>query len=64
MNKPVVNRGGISFESKRNAYRGSVNISGVRYRTKYYTSKSAARKALNTLKTSLLSSNSKTVTLR
>lgn len=64
MKKTTVNRGGVSFESKRNAYRGSVNISGVRYRTKYYTSKSAARKALNTLIQGRVSNSVKTNTLR
>lgn len=46
----LVNKmGGVSYETARNAYRGSVNILGSRYRTGYYESRLAARRALNRL---------------
>jgi len=49
MKNLIANRGGVSFEVARNAYRGSVNISGTRHRTKYYATKLGARRALTTL---------------
>jgi hypothetical protein len=48
-NATVSNRGGVSFESSRNAYRGSVNIAGKRHRTKYYPTRIGARRALTGL---------------
>lgn len=49
MKNLIVNRGGVSFEVARNAYRGSVTISGTRHRTKYYATKLGARRALTAL---------------
>jgi len=54
MKNSNVNRGGVSFETARNAYRGSVTIGGTRHRTKYYSTKLRARRALNTLINSLI----------
>ena len=53
MKNSNVNRGGVSFETARNAYRGSVSIAGTRHRTGYYPTKLRARRALNTLIKSL-----------
>jgi hypothetical protein len=47
--KNVTKLGGISFETKRSGYRGSVNLNGVRYRTKYFATELAAKRALNKL---------------
>lgn len=52
-NVTVSNRGGVSFESSRNAFRGSVNIAGKRHRTKYYATRIGARRALTSLINSL-----------
>lgn len=41
--------GGVSYESARDAYRGSVTINGVRYRTKRFATRLGARRALNLL---------------
>jgi hypothetical protein len=49
MKNSNVNRGGVSFETSRNAYRGSVTILGTRHRTKYYRTKIGARRALTSL---------------
>lgn len=43
------NIGGVSYEVSRKAYRGSVNINGVRYKTKYYPTKMGTRRVLNRL---------------
>lgn len=48
-NSTNANRGGVSYESSRNAYRGSVNIAGKRLRTKYYATRIGARRALTSL---------------
>jgi hypothetical protein len=47
--KTKANTGGVSFESSRNAFRGSVTISGVRYKTKRYATSLGAKRALNKL---------------
>ena len=57
-NVTVLNRGGVSFESSRNAYRGSVNVGGKRHRTKYYATRIGARRALTSLINSLTLSKS------
>jgi hypothetical protein len=49
----VANRGGVSYEESRSAYRGSVNIAGKRHRTKYYATRIGARRALTRLINSL-----------
>lgn len=41
--------GGVSYEADREAYRGSVTINGVRYRTKRFATRLGARRALNVL---------------
>lgn len=51
--KSNINVGGIHFETNRSAYRGGVTVNGVRYRTKYYSTKRAAQLALNRLKKEL-----------
>jgi hypothetical protein len=53
----ILNSGGISFESSTSSYRGSVNVNGVRYRTKRYETKRAAQLALTRLKKQILGSN-------
>ena len=58
MKNSIVNRGGVSFETARNAYRGSVNVDGVRHRTKYYPTKIGAKRALTALINTLSSLNS------
>ena len=45
----VNSMGGVSYETGRDAFRGSVNILGSRYKTKYYSTRLAARRALNRL---------------
>lgn len=55
MKNTVTNRGGVSFESARNAYRGSVNIAGTRHRTKYYATRIGAKRALTALINSVAS---------
>jgi hypothetical protein len=45
--------GGVSYESARDAYRGSVTINGVRHRTKRFATRLGARRALNQLIKSL-----------
>lgn len=52
-NVVTIPTGGVSFETQRNAYRGSVSVNGMRYRTKYYTSRSSALRALNQLRSQL-----------
>ena len=43
------NIGGVSYESNRNSYRGSVNIEGRRFRTKRYPTRIGAKRALTSL---------------
>ena len=52
----VVPNGGVSFESARNSYRGSVTVNGVRRRTAYFKTRRAALKALSTLRETILMS--------
>ena len=42
--------GGVSFESSRTKYRGSVTIEGIRFKTSYYSTKRGAQLALTKLK--------------
>lgn len=51
----VKNLGGVSFETRRSSYRGSVTLNGVRHRTKYFATRLGAKRALNKLITSLTS---------
>lgn len=44
-----LNKGGVSFEKARNAFRGSVNIGGARHRTRYYKTALGAKRALTAL---------------
>lgn len=53
----ILNSGGVSFESSTSSYRGSVNVNGVRYRTKRYETKRAAQLALTRLKKQILTNN-------
>lgn len=48
MNKKL-KLGGVSFESGRNAYRGTVTINRVRLKTKRYSTRLGAKRALNKL---------------
>lgn len=48
MNKKL-NTGGVSFESGRNAYRGTVTINRVRLKTKRFATRLGAKRALNKL---------------
>jgi hypothetical protein len=50
----VVPNGGVSFESGRNAYRGSVTVEGVRYRTNRCKTRRAAARELSLLRQKLL----------
>jgi len=55
-NKRNVSKGGISLEMGR-GYRGSVNVNGKRHRTRHHASRSAAQRALNSLRRELLTNN-------
>ena len=50
----VVPTGGVSFESARNRYRGSITVNGVRHRTGYRKTLTAARLELSALRSRLL----------
>jgi len=52
--KSNINVGGIHFETNTAAYRGGVTFNGIRYRTKRYSTKRAAQRALNRLKKQLV----------
>ena len=64
MTNLVVPNGGVSFESRRNAYRGSVSVNGTRYRTGYYTSRRGAMRALSLLRQRILIEAMKPKSLR
>lgn len=53
-NNVIIPMGGVSFETKREAYRGSVTVNGVRHRTRYCSSRKAAVRELNLLRDQLL----------
>ncbi len=42
--------GGVSYESNRTQYRGSVTVEGIRFKTRYYRTKRGAQLALTKLK--------------
>lgn len=54
MNNIIIPSGGVSFETKREAYRGSVTVNGVRHRTRYCNTRRAAVRELNLLRDQLL----------
>jgi hypothetical protein len=54
MNNIIIPSGGVSFETKREAYRGSVTVNGVRHRTRYCSTRRAAVRELNLLRDQLL----------
>ena len=56
MKNSIANRGGVSFEVARNAYRGSVTVNGVRRRTAYFKTRRAALNALSALRETILMS--------
>lgn len=43
------NLGGVSFESDRNSFRGSVTVAGRRFRTRRFPTRIGAKRALNAL---------------
>jgi hypothetical protein len=60
----VVPNGGVSFESRRNSYRGSVSVNGTRYRTGYHTTRRGALRALAVLRQRILIEAMKPKSLR
>lgn len=50
----IVPSGGVSFETRRESYRGSVTVNGIRYRTRYCSSRRSALRQLNLLRNRIL----------